>query len=138
MRFLAILLGAAAIGSCTTAPPSPDGQAMTAREQAELAQLTAGKVAGAPVTCLPHYYTKDMITIDDRTVASRVSRGRVYLNGMNGGCPSLRPPYALVTRQFGTANLCRGDIAQVVDTSTGASFGSCVFGNFIPYTRPGA
>jgi hypothetical protein len=111
---------------------------MAAREQAELAQLTAGKVAGAPISCLPHYDAKDMITINDRTVAFRVNRSKVYLNGMQGGCPSLRPPYALVTRQFGSPNLCRGDIAQVVDTSTGMAFGSCVFGDFIPYTRPRA
>jgi hypothetical protein len=45
---------------------------------------------------------------------------------------------ALVTKQFGNAELCRGDIARVVDTLNGFTVGSCVFGDFTPYVRPRA
>jgi len=41
-----------------------------------------------------------------------------------------------VTRTYGTAELCRGDIGQVVDLMNHFTVGSCVFGDFIPYTRP--
>lgn len=135
MRIPALLLIASALGSCTTAPAGPTQ--LSASEQAELAQLTAGKVAGPPISCLQHYQSDDMITVNESTVAFRDGRSRVYLNGMQGGCPNLRAPYALVTRST-TAQLCRGDIAEVVDTSTHMTVGSCVFGDFIPYTRVGA
>jgi hypothetical protein len=136
MKHLSLLLIAPAIGSCTMALP-PNAGAMTARQHAELAALTAGKVAGPPISCLQHYHTNDMVVPDEHAVAFRVGRRQVYVNGMQGGCPSLRPPYALLTRQVGTAALCRGDIAEILDTSTGATVGSCVFGDFIPYSRPG-
>ncbi len=136
MRIPALLLIASFVGSCTAVPPGP--QPLTAREHAELTRLTAGKVAGPPITCLPRYNSNDMITVNERTIAFRQGRSTVYLNGMQGGCPNLRPPYALLTRQFGNPQLCRGDIAEVVDTSSGMTVGSCVFGDFIPYTRVGA
>jgi len=42
-----------------------------------------------------------------------------------------------VTRQFGSADLCRGDIAQVVDPVNHIQVGSCVWGGFTPYVTPG-
>jgi hypothetical protein len=37
-----------------------------------------------------------------------------------------------------SSQLCRGDIATVIDTSTRTPVGSCVFGDFVPYTVAGA
>jgi len=132
MRIPALLVIASAIGSCTTAPQAP--VQLSAREQAELAQLTDGKVAGKPISCLQHYQTDDMITVNESTIAFRNGRSTVYLNGMQGGCPNLRAPYALLTKSP-SSQLCRGDIAEVVDTSTHMTVGSCVFGDFVPYTK---
>jgi hypothetical protein len=79
-----------------------------------------------------------MIVIDEQTVAFRQGSNRVYIAHMPGGCSNLgRPPYAMVTKQFGTAQLCRGDIARIVDTTNRITVGSCVFGDFTPYTRAG-
>jgi hypothetical protein len=39
---------------------------------------------------------------------------------------------ALVTKNFGP-QLCRGDLATVVDNSSGMSVGACSLGDFIPY-----
>jgi len=38
----------------------------------------------------------------------------------------------LVTKNFGP-QLCRGDLATVVDNSSGMSVGACSLGDFIPY-----
>jgi hypothetical protein len=55
------------------------------------------------------------------------------LNG--GSCSGLGSGhYALVTKQYG--QLCRGDIGQVMDLSTGMHVGSCVMGDFVPYVSP--
>jgi hypothetical protein len=136
MRIMPLLLVSCVLASCTTAPQpamrSPD-------KQAELAQLLAGKVAQRPISCLPHYQSSDMRVIDDDTIAFRDGSRRTFVAHMNGGCSNLGSnSYALVTHQFGTADLCSGEFARVVDTLNGMTVGSCSFGEFTPYTRPGA
>lgn len=133
MRVMTLVLAASALASCTTAP---DMTQRSAAKQAELAQLLAGKVAQPPITCLPHHYSSDMRVIDEQTIAYR-DGSRVYVTHMNGPCSNLGSGNgALVTHQFGSADLCRGDIARVVDTANGVTMGSCSFGDFTPYVTP--
>ena len=136
MRSIALLLiGAAIVGCATTSAQQP---IRSAKDQQRYDQLLAGKVAGPPVSCLPTYHQDDMVVIDEQTVAFRQGSNRVYVNHMQGGCSNLGGSYALVTKQFGSAQLCRGDIGQVVDLMNHFTVGSCVFGDFVPYTRPRA
>jgi hypothetical protein len=136
MRVISLLVASGVLASCTT---TPQPTARAAYKQAELTQLLAGKVAQRPQTCLPHYQSGDMRVIDDDTIAFRDGARRTFVAHMNGGCSNLGSGnFALVTRQFGSANLCSGDIAQVVDTTNGTTVGSCSFGDFTPYVRPGA
>jgi Family of unknown function (DUF6491) len=132
MRVISTFLAGAALASCTVTAPPPGLQA-----QREYQQLLYGKVAQQPISCLPHYLSNDMRVIDDNTIAFRNGNARVYIAHMQGGCNGLAGGHnALVTRQYGNADLCRGDIAQVVDTFNGFTVGSCVFGDFTPYVRP--
>jgi hypothetical protein len=135
MRVISVLMAGAMLASCTTGPPEPT---RSAQKQQEFQQLLNGKVAQGSVSCLPHYRSGDMRIIDDQTIAFRDGSSRVYVNHMQGACNNLGfGSYALVTRQFGSADLCRGDIARVVDVMNGFTVGSCVFGDFVPYVRPG-
>jgi hypothetical protein len=77
-----------------------------------------------------------MTIVGDGTVAFR-SGSTVYVNDMRGGCTNLRSHYAIVTRQFGGGGLCSGEIAEIVDPTTGISVSSCSFGEFVPYRRMG-
>src|SRR5260221_6165529 len=135
MRGISLLLAGGLLASCTTGP-----QQMAARspdKQAELTQLLAGKVAQKPISCLPHYQSGDMRVIDEDTIAFRDGSRRTYIAHLNGGCSNLgNTSYALVTHQYGTADLCNGDIARVVDTLNGITVGSCSFGEFTPYVKP--
>jgi hypothetical protein len=137
MRTLPLLLvAAAALGSCTTASPE-ELAAQAGRDQAKLASLTAGKVAGAPMSCLPSYRSNHMTVVNENVIAFRDGQKRVYINHMQGGCMGLAAGRnALVTQTTGSS-LCRGDIAQVLDTASRMNIGSCVFGDFVPYTRVG-
>jgi len=128
-----ILLAAATAASCTTAPqPEPRSD----RAAAELQRLLAGRVAGKPESCLPRHRSNNMVTIDANTIAFREGR-RVWVNNVRGSCHGLGwGGNALVTRDFGGRGLCSGDIAQVVNTSSGMPVGSCVLGDFVPYSRP--
>lgn len=125
---------AAALGACTTAPQP---ETRSAKAEAHLQKLLAGKVAGRPVSCLPSYSSHDMVVIDDNTLIFRDGNRRVYRNDLNGGgCSQIGSGhYALLTKSSGSG-LCRGEIAQVVDVSNGITVGSCVIGDFVPYTRP--
>jgi len=133
MRVISLLVASGLLASCTTAPQPTQ---RSAGKQAELAQLLAGKVAQRPISCLPHYRSSDMRVIDDDTIAFRDGSRRTYVAHMNGGCSNLADgSFALVTHQFGSPDLCSGDIARVVDTMNGVTVGSCAFGDFTPYVR---
>jgi hypothetical protein len=133
MRCMSLLLLTAALGACA-AGPQP---ARTAEAEAHLDKLIAGKVTGRPISCLPHYRSNDMVVIDDSTVVFKNGR-TLYRNDFQGGsCSNLgRGHYALVTRTSGGSGLCRGDIAEVRDLSAGITVGSCVLGDFVPYSPP--
>lgn len=133
MRSLSLLLVAATIGSC--APVGPEVR--TPQAEAHLQTALNGKIAGQPVSCLPDYRSNDMTVIDDSTVLFRAGR-TTYRNDFQGGsCSRLGSGnYALLTRRTGGIGLCRGDIAEVKDLTNGITVGSCVIGDFIPYTKP--
>jgi len=137
MRSISLLVISGALVACTTTAAQQQPM-RSAQSQQQYDQLLAGKVAGAPLSCLPGFRSQDMVVIDERTVAFRDGSSRVYVNHMQGGCSNLGGPYALVTRTFGGGQLCRGDIGQVVDLTNHFTVGSCVFGDFVPYVRPRA
>ena len=134
MRSFSILVTSVALVACTTT--AAEQPTRSPAKQAEFAKLVEGKVAGPPQSCLPSYNQNDMVVIDDSTIAFRLSSSRIYVNHMQGPCTSLSGSNALVTKTYGTAQLCRGDIGQVVDLTNHFTVGSCVFGDFIPYTKP--
>lgn len=132
MRRIHPILVALVLTGCATQPPATT---RTAEAQLKLDKLLAGKNAGAPITCLPHYRADDMVRIDESTVAFEQG-SRVYVNHLIGACSNLDNDfYALVTTSNGSG-LCRGDIAYVRDVSTGTTVGACAIGDFIPYSRP--
>ena len=131
MRGITLLLAGAALSACAAAPqPGRSAQA-----QNHFERLLAGKVAGRSAACLPSYRAKDMVVIDDQTIAFRDGGRRVWVTNLSNSCYHLGSGhYALVTRNF-SSNMCRGDIAEVADLSTGMTVGSCVLGDFTPYER---
>ena len=135
MRSIFLLSAAAALVGCSTAvsPPGPSAEA-----EARFQRLVAGKVAGKPQSCLPHFRADNMVVIDDNRVAFD-DGSRVYVNDFRGGtCSNLGSGfYTLVTRSGGSG-MCAGDFANVVDISSGMTMGSCVLGDFVPYTGPRA
>jgi len=128
------LSGAALLSaSCSTAPAQ---QARDPKAAQELARALQGRVAGPPVSCIPNFRGQArMEVIDDYTILFR-DGGTVYVQNPRGGCPGIDGRYTLVTRQYGSQQLCAGDINQLVDLTTKIQGGSCVFGPFVPYRKP--
>jgi hypothetical protein len=126
-----VLASTVALAGCQTAPP----QSRSPAAEQHLQQLLSGKVAGASRSCLPHFRSSDMIVIDDDTVLFRDGSRRVWRTEMRGNCGLLGSAhYTLVTRSFGGSGPCGGDIAQLVDLSSGMTAGTCVWGDFVPYS----
>jgi len=132
MRILLIAAAATSLVACETADYQPAQR--SARAQQSYDKALAGKTAGKPESCLPLQRSNDMQVIDDNTILYRDGR-TTYVNTPLGGCNNLgNGSYALVTQSQGS-QLCRGDIAQVRDMTTGVTVGSCALGDFVPY-RP--
>lgn len=134
MRGAIFALLASALAACTTAPQM--NATRSAQAEAQLQRMLAGKTAGQPMNCLSSHRSGNMVIVDDNTVLFRASPNRVYRNDLGPGCSRLGSGYySLMTRGSGGTGLCRGDIAQVVDLTSGITVGSCVVGDFVPYTR---
>jgi hypothetical protein len=134
MRIIAlpVMLGLGVLGACTTAPPP---MARSAQGQQDYERLIAGKIAGPPMQCLQSAEMNDMTVIDESTVAYK--RGStVYVGHMQGPCNGLGGHAIMVTRSFGGPQSCHGDIVRMVDPNSRIDVGSCVFGDFTPYTVP--
>ena len=137
MRKIVPFIAVSILAGCTVGPP-PGPVVLDAKQQARVAQLLGGKVAGHAQSCLPSWRSHNMVAIDDSTLVFEDSPGRVWLQKPKSPCTLLAMgPYALVTHGS-TGQLCNGDIAQVVDTMSGTNVGTCVMGDFVPYVRPGA
>lgn len=136
MRLISLALAGSVLASCTAVPPQPT---RTAKAQQRYEMLLAGKVARAPISCLPTYRADDMIRIDDDTVIFRDGSRRVYVNHMHGPCDGLaNETNTLVTREYTSPGPCSGDIARVVDMMSHMTVGSCAWGEFVPYEGRGA
>ena len=133
MRIMMIALAATSLAACESVDSQP--QQRSASQQQSFDKALAGKVAGKPESCLPLQRSNDMVVIDDDTILYRDGR-TTYVNKPLGGCNNLgNGSYALVTRSQGS-QLCRGDIAQVTDMTTGVTVGSCALGDFVPFRAP--
>ena len=136
MRGISLLAAGAALASCTMSAqaPAPNMQAQTKYQQ-----LLAGKVALAPISCLPTRKANDFVVIDDNTLAYKDGTSRVYINHTTGSCAQASQGHAaLVSHQIGQEGPCSGDVVQVVDTLSHQAIGSCSLGDFTPDVRQGA
>lgn len=133
MRYILIAFAAAGLAACSTATEPP---VRSAENQARYLQLTEGRVAGAPMSCLATWDADDMRVIDSQTIVFGERSNRIYVANLQSPCDNLgQPGFALVTRTPGS-QLCSGDIATIIQTGSGMNAGSCVIGTFTPYTRP--
>lgn len=133
ISMLALMSFAAFSSSCAVSPEA--AQQAEAKSKMELAKALEGYTAGEPVSCIPNYRSTQMQVIDDDTLLYRDGR-TIYVQHPVSACHGLAVgSYTLVTKQYGTNELCRGQINDMVDLRTGMRGGACVFSDFVPYTK---
>jgi len=139
MKTIIIVLSAAilAVGCTHNGGPqaSARAQAQAAEDEAGLAAVLRGRIAGPPQDCVNQgdlggnkSYGRGVILFSGRT------DDVVYVNRPAGGCSDLNFGRALKTRTT-TTQLCRGDIVTVFDPISGTEYGGCGLGEFTPYRR---
>lgn len=102
--------------------------------EAALQTMLAGRVAGAPVSCVSLPQLGSSNTIDGTAIVYRANGSRLYVNRPQNGGSSLDSDDILVTRTVGS-QLCKGDAVDLVDRSSRAPKGFVILGDFIPYDR---
>lgn len=129
-----LALGAPAAAAAQQQRDVGDSETTAPGEGAQkLARLLEGRVAGAPVLCIPVWRNQMMTTID----------GTAYVFGRGGTIwvqrttrpQDIKRRYALVSQRVSGGELCRSDVALTVDPIGGFFTGSVIFEDFIPYTR---
>lgn len=113
---------------------APALSADRAADDAALARATAGLVAGKPVSCIDRRLSGTMTSVGGK-LAFRRGPTRLYVNDAATGCDTRFLGRTLVFRSI-SPQMCRGDIADVRDLTTGATFDTCVLGDFTPYAKP--
>ena len=120
-----IVAGAAlAAGTATAAPPP----------EVRLERMLEGRVAGKPVNCINQRDIRSTEIIDGTAIVYRVG-SKLYVNHPRSGASSLDRDDILVTRSFGTSQLCRIDTVRLVDRAAMFATGFVALGDFVPYTR---
>ena len=102
--------------------------------EAKLQKMIEGRTAGQPVDCLPLLGPATSSTSIEGVGEVFGSGRTIYVNRFEGGCPSLTPFTTVVTRSP-TGQMCRGDIARIVDLTSRIESGSCSLGKFTPYSK---
>lgn len=127
-----LIAGAALIAAATpalAAARAPGGEV-------ELGRLLAGRVAGAPVSCLPLYNLGSARIVEGVGIVYRVG-GKLYVNRPRTDPRGLDDDDILVVRSFGS-QLCNADRVDLVDRNSRMWSGFVSLGDFVPYTRPKA
>lgn len=117
------------------ATAAADAETSTATDsEAKITRLVAGRVAGAPRSCIPQLRDIRSFQIPRIGMVYDVGATR-YLMRFEGGCQAMTIDTNTIS-MTPTEQLCAGDIARIV-TSPPPSIdvGSCTFGKFVPYTR---
>ena len=126
------LSAAILLAGCSTTPSQPE---RSAEAEAHLTKALAGRVAGAPIKCIPTYRANDMDIIDDWTILFK-DGGTIYVQNPRGGCPGIaNHRNVLVSRPMPSNQLCSGDIQHLFDPVSRIGGGACVFSDFVPYTK---
>ena len=100
--------------------------------EAALARLLGDRRPGAVLRCIRPDLSAQPEIFDAAAIVYRDAR-RTYVNRLDGACPQLRRGRRIIVTGAG-GQLCVNDPVRVVDT-TGAGFGFCTLGPFVPYER---
>jgi hypothetical protein len=120
------------LAACTG---SYEPRPLTEKQAAELDKALAGKVAGAPKSCINREPQTNLTVISNNVLLYRVSKKLIYKNELIGSCNGLTYGDTMIVRSFGS-QMCRGDFTTTANLQSGIQTGACALGDFVPYRTP--
>ncbi len=103
------------------------------RDAAKIEKALAGLVPGKAQSCITPSLSGgstrhgDTLLIKDRS-------GVMYVSNFAAGCAPRHDGDAMISRRPST-QVCRGDIVEFKDLTSGSFGGACAYGSFTPYRR---
>lgn len=135
MLRLSLIAAPLALTACMT-----DDRAMADRAEdraeaaAEVSQRLQGFTPTRTRSCLPSRTTSGIRVYDDGTALIREA-GTIYRQDLGPGCEAASRPSTTLVTDSNFGSMCSGNIARVVDASTGIFYGSCSLGDWTEYER---
>jgi hypothetical protein len=132
MKKLALILAGAALA--LSGATAVSAKSLAEKNEARLARMLEGRVAGEPVTCINAFRSNDIHVLE--------KVGIVYDAGHTIYVARLTDPDMIdawdvpVFERFG-GQLCTTDIIRTVDRSSGFFTGAVFLEDFVPYRRNG-
>lgn len=126
MRALMLIAAAATVTSCSRAVAPPG---------ADVAQALAGRVAGAPQTCVTTYPAENLHVLDPQTVAYGTGK-TIYISRFQAACPGISQFNTLIVEGALPGEYCRNDRVRGLAPGTTIPGPSCNLGEWVPYRLP--
>ncbi len=123
---IALLIAACGIAGCTR-PAEPPADTF-ARE-------LAGRVAGAPQSCISSFSNQNLRAIDASTIAYGSGR-TIYVNRLSGPCPGLADLSTIIVDAQDGSQYCRGNRVRGNEIGSIIPGPWCPLGDWVPYRRP--
>ena len=112
--------------------------AVPASARIDTARMLGGHATGPAIHCLNPRDIQGQTLVNESVIVFETRGRKYYRNDIVPSCPAIKPDRAIVTRSFGSSNICEGDIFDVFDPVSRIGFGGCSFGAFTPYELPPA
>ncbi|MGY6533120.1 hypothetical protein [Glycocaulis sp.] len=108
-----------------------------AQEPSERAaeRLAQYQETGETRSCVSLSRVSSIVPLDDNHFLFEMRGGDVYLNRVSGGCNQASSSFTRIEYRVSGSQLCRNDIINVVDNSSGLWSGSCGLREFIGLER---
>ena len=127
---IALATGLLALSGCAT-PGGPNR--VQVREEARLAELLQGRVAGTPKSCISAFDMRRLEIFDHTAIVYRA--GSTIWVSRPTEAHSLDASDILVIKRTGS-QLCKQDVIRTVDRTNGFTSGVVFLGDFVPYAKP--
>lgn len=134
MKFPILILPVLALGACATDSAETAYAERVKAADEEVAEKLVGYSPAGTRNCLPSRFNSSLQIHDNREVLVR--QGRSYFRQTLGkGCRNASDFHTTLVTESTTGTMCNGDIARVVDASTGMFSGSCALDRWTEYRR---
>jgi hypothetical protein len=100
--------------------------------EARLAKMLEGRVAGQPVNCIPAFRTERLMVLEN--VGLVYDTGEVIYVARPRDPQGLGPDDVVIMQRAGS-QICTTDIIRTIDRSTGFHSGVLFIDKFVPYRR---